>query len=154
MVNFEIYNFLLYHDIFIKINLTSFLCKSYRNGPFFYLSKLESAKEAGFWNEVFTWTEDKLKLPYGSIKACILIENILAAFEMEAMLYNIKDHAIGLNCGMWDYSASILAYFGHRPDFVLPDRHSYVNINAKFMRAYYAKVQQSIFQCFVNIFSF
>ena len=130
------------------------MCKSYRNGPFFYLSKLESAKEAEFWNEVFTWTEDKLKLPYGSIKACILIENILAAFEMEAMLYNIKDHAIGLNCGMWDYSASILAYLGHRPEFVLPDRHSYVNINAKFMRAYYAKVQQSIFQCFVKIFSF
>ena len=134
--------------------MTSCLCKSYRNGPFFYLSKLESAKEAEFWNEVFTWTEDKLKLPYGSIKACILIENILAAFEMEAMLYNIKDHAIGLNCGMWDYSASILAYFGHRPEFVLPDRHSYVNINAKFMRAYYAKVQQSIFQCFVTTFSF
>ena len=75
----------------------------------------------------------------GTIKACILIENILAAFEMEIMLYNIKDHAIGLNCGMWDYSASILASFGHNAGFILPDRHQYVNIKAKFMETYYAK---------------
>ena len=116
------------------------------------MSKLESAKEAELWNDIFVWTEDKLQLPYGSIKACILIENILAAFEMDAMLFSIKDHAIGLNCGMWDYSASILAYFGHRPEFVLPDRHSYVNINAKFMRAYYAKAKQTNFQCYFLFF--
>ena len=59
------------------------------------MSKLESAKEAEMWNDIFTWTEENLKLPHGSIKACILIENILAAFEMEKMLFNIKDHAIG-----------------------------------------------------------
>ena len=102
-----------------------------RNGPFFYLSKLENANEAKLWNDIFDWTESKLELPKGTIKACILIENILAAFEMEAMLFNIKEHAIGLNCGMWDYSASILASFGHRPEFVLPDRHQYVNIKAQ-----------------------
>ena len=113
-----------------------------RNGPFFYLSKLENAQEAQLWNDIFDWTETKLELIPGTIKACILIENIFAAFEMEAMLYNIKDHAIGLNCGMWDYSASILANFGHRPEFVLPDRHQYVNIQSKFMDVYYKKVIQ------------
>lgn len=114
-----------------------------RNGPFFYLSKLENAKEASLWNDIFAWTEDKLNIPSGSFKACILIENIMAAFEMEAMLFAIKDHAIGLNCGMWDYSASILATFGLRPQFVLPDRHQYVNINAQFMKSYYSKVIQT-----------
>ena len=126
------------HTLFLGNKFENILL--HRNGPFVYLSKLESAQESALWNEIFVWTQKKLDLRHGTIKACILIENILAAFEMESILFSVKDHAIGLNCGMWDYSASILAYFGHRPDFVLPDRHSYVNINAKFMRAYYAKV--------------
>ncbi len=124
---------------FININESSFKCP-FRSGPFLYLSKLENAKEAKFWNDIFTWTENELDLENGSIRACILIENILAAYEMESMLYVIKDHAIGLNCGMWDYSASILAFFGRRPEFVLPNRQKYVNLDAAFMKAYYSQV--------------
>lgn len=81
-------------------------------GPFFYLSKLEGASEAKLWNDIFIWTQQRLGLPYGTIKACVLIENIYAAFEMEEILFELKDHSLGLNCGIWDYAASIICKFG------------------------------------------
>lgn len=82
------------------------------SGPFFYISKIEVAEEAMLWNEIFTWSQAKLNLPYGTIKACVLIENILASFELEEILYALKDHSLGLNTGIWDYSASIISKFG------------------------------------------
>ncbi|XP_028816257.1 malate synthase-like isoform X2 [Denticeps clupeoides] len=107
-----------------------------QSGPFFYLSKIESYLEARLWNRIFNWTEDKLALPYGCIKATVLIENILATFEMEEILYELRDHSAGLNCGIWDYSASFVNKFGHRPEFVLPDRSKYVNMEKHFLKTY------------------
>ncbi|XP_063046585.1 malate synthase-like [Engraulis encrasicolus] len=107
-----------------------------QSGPFFYLSKVESFLEARLWNQIFTWTEQKLGLPVGCIKATVLIENILASFEMEEILYELKEHSAGLNCGIWDYSASFVNKFGHRPDFLLPDRSKYVNMEKRFLRSY------------------
>lgn len=106
------------------------------SGPFFYLSKLEGANEATVWNDIFCWSQDKLSIPQGTIKACVLIENILASFEMEEILYELRDHSLGLNCGIWDYSASFVNKFGHRKDFVLPDRNKYVNMQRHFLRSY------------------
>nr|XP_019934855.1 PREDICTED: malate synthase, glyoxysomal-like [Paralichthys olivaceus] len=106
------------------------------SGPFFYLSKIESFMEARLWNKIFVWTQQKLGLPIGSIKATVLIENILAAFEMEEILYELRDHSAGLNCGVWDYSASVVNKFGHRQAFLLPDRRKYVNIDTTFLRSY------------------
>lgn len=82
------------------------------SGPFFYLSKMEGAEEAKLWNDIFTWSQEKLGIPYGTIKACVLIENILSSFEMDEILYALRDHSLGLNCGIWDYAASIIAKFG------------------------------------------
>uniref|UniRef100_A0AAZ3P7R8 malate synthase n=1 Tax=Oncorhynchus tshawytscha TaxID=74940 RepID=A0AAZ3P7R8_ONCTS len=106
------------------------------SGPFFYLSKVESYMEARLWNNIFLWTEQKLGLPVGSIKATVLIENVLSAFEMEEILYELKDHSAGLNCGIWDYSASFVNKFGHRGAFLLPDRSKYVNMEKLFLRSY------------------
>ncbi|XP_064077203.1 malate synthase-like [Macrobrachium nipponense] len=83
-----------------------------KSGPFFYMSKLEGANEAKLWNDIFCWSQDKLSIPQGSIKACVLIENILASFEMEEILYELREHSLGLNCGIWDYSASFVNKFG------------------------------------------
>ncbi|CAL4076363.1 unnamed protein product [Meganyctiphanes norvegica] len=109
---------------------------SAESGPFFYLSKLEGANEAQLWNNIFIWTQNKLKIPQGTIKACVLIENILASFEMEEILYALRDHSLGLNCGIWDYSASFVNKFGTRKDFVLPDRNKYVNMQRHFLKSY------------------
>ncbi|XP_070769043.1 malate synthase-like [Enoplosus armatus] len=106
------------------------------SGPFFYLSKVESFMEARLWNRIFVWTQQKLGLPQGSIKATVLIENVLAAFEMEEILYELRDHSAGLNCGIWDYSASFVNKFGHRRAFLLPDRSKYVNMEKRFLRSY------------------
>ena len=76
------------------------------SGPFFYLSKLEGSKEAKFWNRIFVWTQKQLGLPIGTVKACVLIENVFASFEMEEILWELRNHSAGLNCGIWDYSAS------------------------------------------------
>lgn len=105
-------------------------------GPYFYLSKIEDPTETQLWNKIFTWSEHRLGIRKGTIKACVLIENILAAFRMEDILYSIKEHAIGLNCGIWDYCASIIAKFGKREDFLLPDRNKYVNMGQPFLRNY------------------
>ena len=104
-------------------------------GPYLYLPKLESHLEARLWDDVFTFTEEALELPHGAIKATVLIETILAAFEMEEILWELRDHAVGLNAGRWDYQFSVIKKFRHRPEFVLPDRNQ-VTMRAPFMRAY------------------
>jgi malate synthase len=91
-------------------------------GPYFYLPKMESHLEARLWNDVFERAEAVLDIPPGSIKATVLIETILAAFETEEILYELRDHSAGLNCGRWDYIFSFIKKFRSRPDFVLPDR--------------------------------
>lgn len=105
-------------------------------GPYFYLSKLEGASEAKLWNEIFVWSQEKLNIPHGTIKACVLIENILSSFEMEEILYELKDHSLGLNCGIWDYAASIISKFGARRKFIFPDRNKYVNMESHFLKKY------------------
>ena len=104
-------------------------------GPYFYIPKLESRLEAGLWNEVFSKAEEKLELPHGTIRATVLIETILAAFEMEEILYELKDYILGLNCGRWDYIFSFIKKFRSRPVFVLPDR-SVVTMDTEFLTAY------------------
>ncbi|XP_028315224.1 malate synthase-like [Gouania willdenowi] len=108
----------------------------HQSGPFFYLSKVESFLEARLWNKIFVWTQQKLGLPLGSIKATVLIENVLAAFEMEEILYELREHSAGLNCGIWDYAASFVNKFGHRKAFLLPDRSKYVNMEKRFLQSY------------------
>ncbi|XP_029296846.1 malate synthase-like [Cottoperca gobio] len=114
-----------------------------KSGPFFYLSKVESFMEARLWNKIFVWTQQKLGLPQGSIKATVLIENVLAAFEMEEILYELREHSAGLNCGIWDYSASFINKFGPRRAFLLPDRSKYVNMEKRFLRSYMDLLVQS-----------
>ncbi len=105
------------------------------SGPYFYLPKLESHLEARLWNEVFNRAQDALDIPRGSIKVTVLVETILAAFEMEEILYELRDHIAGLNAGRWDYMFSIIKKFRNRPDFLLPDR-ARVTMTVPFMRAY------------------
>jgi malate synthase len=105
------------------------------SGPYFYLPKLESHPEARLWNEVFVLAQEALGLPRGSIRATVLVETILAAFEMEEILYELREHAGGLNAGRWDYMFSLIKKFRTRPDFVLPDR-AQVTMTVPFMRAY------------------
>jgi len=104
-------------------------------GPYLYLPKLESHLEARLWNDVFTHAEERLALPHGSIKATVLIETVLAAFEMDEILWELREHAAGLNAGRWDYMFSVIKKFRDRPEFILPDRNS-VTMTAPFMRAY------------------
>lgn len=104
-------------------------------GPFFYLPKLESHLEARLWNDVFTAAEKRLGLNPGTIKATVLIETILAAFEMEEILYELRQHMAGLNAGRWDYIFSIIKKFHKNPRFIMPDR-AQVTMNVPFMKAY------------------
>jgi len=105
------------------------------SGPYFYLPKLESHFEARLWNDVFNHAQDTLGVPRGTIRATVLIETILAAFEMEEILYELRTHSSGLNAGRWDYIFSVIKKFRDRPDFVLPDRGQ-VTMTVPFMRAY------------------
>jgi malate synthase len=105
------------------------------SGPYFYLPKLESYREAKLWNEIFKWSQDALKIPRGSIKATVLVEVITLAFEMDEVLYELRDHSGGLNAGRWDYMFSLIKKFAGRPDFILPDR-AQVTMTVPFMRAY------------------
>jgi malate synthase len=105
------------------------------SGPYLYLPKLEGHLEARLWNDVFTHAEQQLRLPHGCIKATVLIETILAAFEMDEILFELRDHAAGLNAGRWDYIFSIIKKFRDRPEMVLPDR-AQVTMAVPFMRAY------------------
>ena len=104
-------------------------------GPYYYLPKLENHLEARLWNDVFIHAQDKLGLPVGTIKATVLIETIMAVFEMDEILYELRDHMAGLNCGRWDYIFSFIKRFRNRPDFTLPDR-SQVTMTVHFLDSY------------------
>jgi malate synthase len=105
------------------------------SGPYFYLPKLENHLEARLWNEVFDLSQDAIGIPRGTIRATVLIETILAAYEMDEILYELRDHAAGLNAGRWDYLFSIIKNFRDRPEFLLPDR-SQLTMTVPFMQAY------------------
>jgi len=105
------------------------------SGPYFYLPKLESHLEARLWNDVFVRAQELVGVPRGTINATVLIETILAAFEMEEILYELRDHSGGLNAGRWDYIFSMIKKFRNQPDMLLPDR-AQVTMTAPFMRAY------------------
>jgi malate synthase len=105
------------------------------SGPYFYLPKLENHLEARLWNDVFSIAQDELGIPLGTIRATVLIETILAAFEMEEILYELREHSAGLNAGRWDYMFSIIKKFRNQPSFMLPDRVQ-ITMTVPFMRAY------------------
>ena len=105
------------------------------SGPYFYLAKLESHHEARLWNEVFIHGQTTLGIPRGTIRATVLIETILAAFEMDEILYELREHAAGLNAGRWDYLFSAIKKFQHDPNMHTPDR-SQLTMTVPFMRAY------------------
>ncbi|MCM2422340.1 malate synthase A [Streptomyces sp. RKAG293] len=115
-------------------NATRLIAKG--KGPYFYLPKTESHLEARLWNEIFVFSQDYVGIPQGTVRATVLIETITAAFEMEEILYELRDHAAGLNAGRWDYLFSIVKNFRDGGEkFVLPDRNA-VTMTAPFMRAY------------------
>ncbi|MGA8862463.1 MAG: malate synthase A [Gallionella sp.] len=103
--------------------------------PYFYLPKMESHLEARLWNEVFVHAQQSLQIPRGTIKATVLVETLPAAFEMDELLYELREHSAGLNCGRWDYIFSCIKKFGRMPGFVLADR-GLVGMTSPFMRAY------------------
>jgi malate synthase len=111
-------------------------------GPYFYLPKMESHLEARLWNDVFVAAQDAMGVPRGTIRATVLIETILAAFETDEILWELRDHSAGLNCGRWDYIFSFIKKFRDRPDFVLPDRAS-VTMDRPFLHAYVELVIRS-----------
>ena len=105
------------------------------SGPYFYLPKMESHLEARLWGQVFAHAQAALGLPHGSIKATVLIETLPAAFEMHEILYELREHAVGLNCGRWDYIFSFIKCLHSRPGLVLPDRDQ-VTMTRHFLRSY------------------
>jgi malate synthase len=105
------------------------------SGPYFYLPKLEHHTEARLWNDVFELAQDQMGIPRGTIRATVLIETILAAYQMDEILYELRDHAAGLNAGRWDYLFSIIKNFNNRPEFLLPDRSQLI-MTVPFMQAY------------------
>jgi malate synthase len=105
------------------------------SGPYVYLPKLEGHLEARLWNDVFVWAQDRLGIARGTIRATVLIETILAAFEMDEILYELREHSAGLNAGRWDYIFSVIKKFRRHPGFVLPDR-ARITMTVPFMRAY------------------
>ncbi len=104
-------------------------------GPYLYLPKLESHLEARLWNDVFIYSQDRLGIPRGTIKATVLIETLLAAFEMDEILFELREHSSGLNAGRWDYIFSVIKKLRNHREFVLPDR-SQVTMTVPFMKAY------------------
>lgn len=104
-------------------------------GPYFYLPKIENHLEARLWNDVFVYAQQELGIPQGTIRATVLIETILAAFEMDEILYELKDHSAGLNCGRWDYIFSYIKKFRNDPFAVLPDR-AQVTMDVHFLKSY------------------
>jgi malate synthase len=105
------------------------------SGPYFYLPKIESHQEAKLWNDVFVYAQRKLKMPKGTIKATVLIETLPAAFEMDEILYELRDHIAGLNCGRWDYIFSFIKRLGKNKRFLTPDR-GVMTMDRAFLRAY------------------
>ncbi len=114
-------------------NVKTLLAKG--TGPYFYLPKLESHLEARLWNDVFVLAQKELGIPQGTIKATVLIETILATFEMDEILYELREHSSGLNCGRWDYIFSAIKKFRNIPDYIFPDR-AQVTMTTHFMRSY------------------
>lgn len=106
-----------------------------RKKPYFYLPKMESYHEARLWNDVLVYAEDMLSLPRGTIRVTVLIETITAAFQMDEILSELRDHITGLNCGRWDYIFSFIKRFANHPDFILPNRNE-VKMTAHFLRSY------------------
>ena len=111
---------LLDFGLYMFHNATRLLEKG--SGPYFYLPKLESHLEARLWNDVFRFAQEAIGVPVGSVRATVLIETILAAFEMEEILFELRDHSAGLNAGRWDYIFSLIKTFRNRSDMILPDR--------------------------------
>ncbi|WP_292011067.1 malate synthase A [Chryseobacterium sp.] len=109
------------------------------SGPYFYLPKLEHYEEARWWNDVFVFAQNYLGVPQGTIKATVLIETITASFQLDEILYELKDHSAGLNCGRWDYIFSYIKKFRNLPEFVVPDRDQ-VTMISPFMAAYSKRV--------------
>ncbi|MDW8259373.1 MAG: malate synthase A [Gammaproteobacteria bacterium] len=109
--------------------------KSRGTGPYFYLPKLEGHLEARLWAEVFDFAERRLGLAHGTIKCTVLIETLLAAFEMHEILFELRDYIVALNCGRWDYIFSFIKKLARRPGFLLPDRHQ-VTMTTHFLRSY------------------
>lgn len=126
--------------LFLFHNAKTLLAKG--SGPYFYLPKLQGYLEARLWNDAFTFAEEYIGIPYGSIKATVLLETIHAAFEVDEILYELRDHSAGLNCGRWDYIFSYIKTFVNRPDVLIPDR-SQVTMTSPFMRAYCLRVIQT-----------
>ncbi|MGA7572856.1 MAG: malate synthase A [Terriglobales bacterium] len=126
--------------LFFFHNAAALLSKG--SGPYFYLPKMESHLEARLWNDVFCFAQDELGIPRGSIRATVLIETILAAFEMDEILYELREHSAGLNCGRWDYIFSFIKKFRAHPEFVLPDR-SQVTMEVHFLSSYVALLIQT-----------
>lgn len=124
LVDFGLY---FYHNAKTLIN--------HGTGPYFYLPKLESHLEARLWNDIFVFAQDYIGIPTGTIRATVLIETIMAAFEMDEILYELKEHSAGLNCGRWDYIFSYIKKLRSHPAYILPDR-SVVTMTVPFMRAY------------------
>ena len=134
----------LYNDKPVSASIFDFGLYFYHNakqlldngtGPYFYLPKLESHLEARLWNDIFVCAQQFVGVPVGTIKATVLIETIMAAFEMDEILFELKDHSAGLNCGRWDYIFSFIKKFKNYPDFVLPDR-SEVTMSRHFLSSY------------------
>jgi malate synthase len=119
--------------LFFYHNAKALIAKG--SGPYFYLPKLESHLEARLWNDVFVFAQNELGIPQGTIKATVLIETILAAFEMDEILYELRQHSAGLNCGRWDYIFSYIKKFQKRPEFTLPER-AQVTMTVHFMSSY------------------
>lgn len=113
-----------------------------KSGPYFYLPKMESHREARLWNDVFIQAQSELSLPLGTIKATVLIETLPAAFEMDEILFELRDHIVGLNCGRWDYIFSFIKTFANNKRFVLPDR-SQVVMSRAFLANYSALLIQT-----------
>jgi len=109
------------------------------SGPYFYLPKLEHYKEARWWNEVFVFSQNYLGIPQRTIKATVLIETITASFQIDEILFELKEHSSGLNCGRWDYIFSFIKKFRNLPEFIVPDRDQ-VTMTSPFMSAYSKKV--------------
>ncbi|MGQ0506750.1 MAG: malate synthase A, partial [Myxococcaceae bacterium] len=110
-------------------------------GPYFYLPKMESHLEARLWNDVFVLAQEKLAIPRGTVRATVLIETLPAAFEMEEILYELREHSAGLNCGRWDYIFSFIKKLGAHPQYVLPDRAT-VTMDKAFLKAYVERLIQ------------
>lgn len=110
-------------------------------GPYFYLPKLESYEEARWWNEVFIYAQNYCNIPVGTIKATVLIETITASFQLDEIIYELKEHIAGLNCGRWDYIFSYIKKLKSHPDFIVPDRDQ-ITMTSPFMSAYSLRVIQ------------